>query len=175
MRALEYLEDAWGKYLEALRALIVGPVVVIVDDTFDHKLYSRVEDVSRYGNYFAWCSMHKGYESGVQVLTVALHDLGTGRSYMVGAFPYTRKMWESGQVKEFRTKIEIAEMIEVLNPIPRGKGGVRLLVLVGELVKGNVVSELKSNRRLLRVRSEGKDALEVEGHLQRVSRTQIIE
>ncbi len=34
-----------------------------------------------------------------------------------------------------------------------------------KLVKDNVVSELKSNMRLLRVRSaEGEDALEVEGH-----------
>ncbi|AWR99165.1 transposase [Metallosphaera hakonensis] len=170
LRALEHLEEAWGKYLEALRALIVGPVVVIVDDTFDHKLYSRVESVaSRYGNYFAWCSMHKGYESGVQVLTVALHDLGTGRSYMVGAFPYaTRKMWESGQVSEFRTKIEMAaEMIEVLKTrFPVVRVVFDSWYWSEKLVKDNVVSELKSNRRLLRVRSaEGEDALEVEGHL----------
>ena len=37
--------------------------MVIVDDIFDHKLYSRVEGVvSRYGNYFAWCSVHKRFE-----------------------------------------------------------------------------------------------------------------
>ncbi len=60
LKALEDLEDTWNDYLETLSKVIVGPVVVIVDDTFDHKLYSRVEGVaSRYGNYFAWCSMHK--------------------------------------------------------------------------------------------------------------------
>ena len=169
LKALEDLEDTWNDYLETLSKVIVGPVVVIVDDTFDHKLYSRVEGVaSRYGNYFAWCSMHKRFEPGVQVLTIALYDLATGKSYLVGAFPYaTRKMWESGMVSEFKTKIEMsAEIIEILK---RRFPVIRIVFdswyWSEKLVKASVVSELKSNRRLLRVRSlEGEKTLGVEGH-----------
>ena len=55
VEGVECLEDAWG-YPEALRALVVGSVVVIVDDTSDHKLYARVKgESSGHGNYFAWC------------------------------------------------------------------------------------------------------------------------
>jgi len=66
--ALGRLEDAWGKYVDALKGVVERPVVVIVDDTFDHNLYSRVEGVaSRYGNYFVCCSSHSRFEPGVQV------------------------------------------------------------------------------------------------------------
>ncbi|BDB99900.1 hypothetical protein SACC_29170 [Saccharolobus caldissimus] len=145
--------------------MIIGPVVVIIDDTFDHKLYSRIEGItSRYGNYFAWCSMHKRFEPGIQVLTIALYDLAMGKSYLIGAYPYaTRKMWESGMVSEFKTKIEMAaEIIEILKrrfPVCR----IVFDSWSEKLVRGSVVSELKSNRRLLRVRPlEG--TLGVEGH-----------
>ncbi len=155
--------------LEALSKVIIGPVVVIIDDTFDHKLYSRVEGIaSRYGNYFAWCSTHKRFEPGIQVLTIALYDLAMGKSYLIGAFPYaTRKMWESGMVSEFKTKIEMAaEIIEVL----KERFHVARVVFDSwywseKLVRDSVVSELKSNRRLIRVRPlEGEKTLGVEGH-----------
>ncbi len=155
--------------LEALSKVIIGPVVVIIDDTFDHKLYSRVEGIaSKYGNYFAWCSTHKRFEPGIQVLTIALYDLAMGKSYLIGAFPYaTRKMWESGMVSEFKTKIEMAaEIIEVL----KERFHVARVVFDSwywseKLVRDSVVSELKSNRRLIRVRPlEGEKTLGVEGH-----------
>ncbi len=169
LKTLENLENTWSDYLEALSKVIVGPVVVIIDDTFDHKLYSRVEGIaSKYGNYFAWCSTHKRFEPGIQVLTIALYDLAMGKSYLIGAFPYaTRKMWESGMVSEFKTKIEMAaEIIEVL------KERFHVVRVVFDswywsekLVRDSVVSELKSNRRLLRVRPlEGEKTLGVEGH-----------
>ncbi|QIW24484.1 ISNCY family transposase [Sulfolobus sp. S-194] len=167
LKALEDLENTWRDYLETLRKVIVGPVVVIIDDTFDHKPYSRIEGIaSKHGNYFAWCSTHKRFEPGIQVLTIALYDLATGKSHLVGAFPYaTRKMWESGMVSEFKTKIEMAaEIIETL----KGLFPVCRVVFDSwywseKLVGGGVVSELKSNRRLLRVRPlEG--TLGVEGH-----------
>ena len=48
------------RYPEALRALVVESVVVIVNDTFDHKLYARVKgESSGHGNYFAWCFLRK--------------------------------------------------------------------------------------------------------------------
>ncbi|EHP69688.1 Archaeal putative transposase ISC1217 [Metallosphaera yellowstonensis MK1] len=45
----------------------------------------------------------------MQLLTVAVVDLSTGRTFMVGAFPYAvRKMLDLGMVTEFKTKIEMA-------------------------------------------------------------------
>jgi hypothetical protein len=70
-------------------------------------------------------------------------------------------------VNEFKTKIDLArEMLDVL------KGYFRVSKVVFDswywsekLVKDNVVSELKSNRRLLRVESARGTLEEVEGHL----------
>ena len=52
----------------------------------------------------------------MQLLTVAIVDLSTGRTFMVGAFPYAvRKMLDLGMVTEFKTKIDLArEMLDVL-------------------------------------------------------------
>ena len=89
------------------------------------------------------------FERGVQLLTVAIVDLSTGRTFMVGAFPYA-----------------VRKMLDVL------KGYFRVSMVVFDswywsekLVKENVVSELKSNRRLLRVESAQGTLEEVEGHL----------
>ena len=66
--------------------------VVIVDDTVDHKEYSRGRDVSPHGNYWIYCHAHGRFERA-KLLTVAIVDLSTGRTFMVGAFPYAvRKM-----------------------------------------------------------------------------------
>ena len=40
------LDDAWRDYLEVLSGLVKGEVAVIIDDTVDHKEYSRGRDVS---------------------------------------------------------------------------------------------------------------------------------
>ena len=44
LEALGELGDAWG--LEVLSGLVKGQVAVIMDDTVDHKEYSRGKDVS---------------------------------------------------------------------------------------------------------------------------------
>ena len=70
-------------------------------------------------------------------------------------------------VNEFKTKIDLArEMLDVI------KGYFRVSMVVFDswywsekLVKENVVSELKSNRRFLRVESARGTLEEVEGHL----------
>jgi len=166
LEALGELDDAWG--LEVLSGLVKGQVAVIIDDTVDHKEYSRGKDVSPHGNYWIYCHAHGRFERGVQLLTVAIVDLSTGRTFMVGAFPYAvRKMLDLGMVTEFKTKIDLArEMLDVL------KGYFRVSMVVFDswywsekLVKENVVSELKSNRRLLRVESAQGTLEEVEGHL----------
>ena len=93
--------------------LVKGPV--IVDDTVDHKEYSRGRDVSPQGNYWIYCHAHGRFER-TRLLTVAIVDLSTGRTFMVGAFPYAvRKMLDLGMVTGFKTKIEMArEMLDVL-------------------------------------------------------------
>ena len=93
----------------------------------------------------------------MQLLTVAIVDLSTGRTFMVGAFPYAvRKMLDLGMVTEFKTKIDLAkEMLDVL------KGYFRVSKVVFDswywsekLVKDSVVSELKSNQAQGRVGPE---------------------
>ncbi|MCQ4335756.1 MAG: hypothetical protein RXN50_03555 [Sulfolobaceae archaeon] len=69
-----------------------GQVAVIIDDTVDHKEYSRGKDVSPQGNYWICCHAHGRFERA-KLFTVAIVDLSTGRAFMVGAFPYAvRKM-----------------------------------------------------------------------------------
>ena len=89
LEALGELGDAWG--LEVLSGLVKGQIVII-DDTVDHKEYSRGKDVSPHGNYWIYCHTHGRFERA-KLLTVAIVDLSTGRTFMVGAFPYAvRKM-----------------------------------------------------------------------------------
>jgi len=72
-----------------------GPVtlvkgqVVIMDDTVDHDALGRREPP---GNYWTYCHTHGRFERA-KLLAVAVVDLSTGRTFMVGAFPYAvRKM-----------------------------------------------------------------------------------
>jgi len=89
LEALGELHDAWRDYLEVLSGLVKGEVVVIIDDTVDHKEYSRGKDVSPHGKYWIYCHAHRRFER-VKLLTVAIVDLSTGRTFMVGAFQWGR-------------------------------------------------------------------------------------
>jgi hypothetical protein len=84
LEALEELEDTWG--LEVLSGLVKGEVAVIIDDTVDHKEYSRGKDASPHGNYRIYCHTHGRFER-VKLLTVAIVDLSTGRTFMVSPTP----------------------------------------------------------------------------------------
>jgi len=54
--------------------------------------YSRGKDVSPHGNYWIYCHTYGKFERA-KLLTVAIVDLSTGRTFMVGAFTYAvRKM-----------------------------------------------------------------------------------
>ena len=55
---------------------------------------SAASDVYKrqHGNYWIYCHAHGRFERA-KLLTVAVVDLSTGRTFMVGAFPYAvRKM-----------------------------------------------------------------------------------
>ncbi|EHP68057.1 Archaeal putative transposase ISC1217 [Metallosphaera yellowstonensis MK1] len=48
--------------------------------------------MSPHGNYWIYCHAHGRFERA-KLLTVVIVDLSTGRTFMVGAFPYAvRKM-----------------------------------------------------------------------------------
>jgi Archaeal putative transposase ISC1217. len=61
LEALGELHDAWRDYLEVLSVLVKVQMVVIIDDTVDHKEYSRGKDVSPHGNYWIYCHAHGRY------------------------------------------------------------------------------------------------------------------
>jgi hypothetical protein len=82
LEALGELHDAWKDYLKVLSGLVKGEVVVIIYDTVDHKEYSRGKDVSPHRNYWIYCHTHRRFER-VKLLTVAIVDLSTGRTFMV--------------------------------------------------------------------------------------------
>jgi Archaeal putative transposase ISC1217. len=138
LEALGELHDAWRDYLKVLSGLVKGEVAVIIDDTVDHKEYSRGKDVSPHGNYWIYCHAHGRFER-VKLLTVAIVDLSTGRAFMVGAFPYAaRKMLDLGMVTEFKTKIDFGQgdVGRAQGVLPRVQGSLRLVVLVGEAREG---------------------------------------
>ena len=85
LEALGELHDAWRNYLEVLSGLVKGQIVII-DDTVDHKEYSRGKDVSPHGNYWIYCHTHGRFER-VKLLTVAIVDLSTGRTFTVSPTP----------------------------------------------------------------------------------------
>jgi Archaeal putative transposase ISC1217. len=72
--------------LEVLSGLVKGQVAVIMDDTVDHKEYSRGKDVSPHGNYWIYCHAHGRFERA-KLLTVVIVDLSTGRTFTVSPTP----------------------------------------------------------------------------------------
>jgi hypothetical protein len=59
LKALEKLEDEWGNYVEL--KCVMKELVVIVNEIFDHKSYSRAGRISRYGNYFTWSYSYRKF------------------------------------------------------------------------------------------------------------------
>jgi hypothetical protein len=89
-----------------------------------------------------------------------------GQDVHDGSFPIRREE-DVGfvRVNEFKTKIEMARCWTCSRSASACPGSSSTPVLSEKLVKENVVSELKSNRRLLRVESAQGTLEEVEGHL----------
>ena len=86
LEALGELDDA--RRLEVLSGLVKGQVAVIIDDTVDHKEYSRGKDVSPHGNYWIYCHTHGRFERA-KLLTVAIVNLG--QDVHGGGFPLRRE------------------------------------------------------------------------------------
>ncbi|AWR98707.1 transposase [Metallosphaera hakonensis] len=163
LKVLGKLEGKWRKYLELLKEQIKGPVTILIDDTFSHKPYARLRNsVSNFGNYAAWCNEHKRFEAGVSFLTVILVDSEGGTS-PVCALPYaSRRLLDMGIGKEFNTKIDM--VYEVVNYL-KFRFNVKRIVFDSrseKLVTDNVISELKSNRRILELVSASPN-VDVEG------------
>ncbi|WP_443296277.1 transposase [Stygiolobus sp. CP850M] len=162
LEALGELHDAWKDYLKVLSGLVKGEVAVIIDDTVDHNAPGRREPPRKLLDLLPHPPEVREGQAPHGRHSRPLHGQGVhGSPYAV------RKMLDLGMVNEFKTKIDLAkEMLDVL------KGYFRVSRVVFDswywsekLVKDNVVSELKSNRRLLRVESARGTLEEVEGHL----------
>lgn len=84
------------------------PLLLIIDDTHDHKLYAM--PTSRNGAQLYYCKGHKKYEPAILIATVK--DIVTNEVYIISVTPYVpRKVEEElkrrGEKVEFKTKIEI--------------------------------------------------------------------
>lgn len=64
------------------------PVLLIIDDTHDHKEYARAIPVSRNGAQVFYCREHKRYEPAIQLLLITVKDLRTNEAYVVTIIPY---------------------------------------------------------------------------------------
>jgi len=69
--------------VEVLSGLVKGQVV-IVDDTVDHNTPGGREPLPE--NYWTYCHTHGRFERA-KLLTVAIVDLSTGRTFMVSPTP----------------------------------------------------------------------------------------
>ncbi|QIW23179.1 ISNCY family transposase [Sulfolobus sp. S-194] len=93
------------------------PVLLIIDDTHDHKEYARAIPVSRNGAQVYYCKEHKRYEPTIQLLIITIKDLKTNETYTVSIIPYIPQkvvevLRERGEEVEFKTKIQ--EYLEIL-------------------------------------------------------------
>ena len=82
--ALRRLDDlARTNLMEVVKGLVKeDPVLVIVDDSHDHKLYSRTMPVGRNGTQVFHCGTRR-FEPSIQLLVIAVRDLVRNEVYVV--------------------------------------------------------------------------------------------
>ncbi|QIW25264.1 ISNCY family transposase [Sulfolobus sp. S-194] len=126
------------------------PVLLIIDDTHDHKEYARAIPVSRNGAQVFYCREHKRYEPAIQLL-ITVKDLRTNETYIVAITPYIPQkvaeiLKERGEEAEFKTKIQL--YLELL-PILLSEFNVVIISFDSWYVNSNTVGELKSSARVV--------------------------
>ena len=87
------------------------PVLLIIDDTHDHKQYARAIPASRNATQVHYCKVHKRYEPAIQILIITVKDLKTNETYIVSIIPYIPQkvveiLKERGEKVEFKVKIQ---------------------------------------------------------------------
>ncbi|AAK41931.1 Partial ORF in transposase ISC1217 [Saccharolobus solfataricus P2] len=84
---------AQAKLIEVVKKLVGDhPVLLIIDDTHDHKLYARAMPVSRNGAQIFYCRAHKRFEPAIQLLVIGVKDLVNNQIYVS---ILEKSVWES--------------------------------------------------------------------------------
>ena len=130
------------------------PVLLIIDDTHDHKQYARAIPVSRNATQVYYCKVHN--EPAIQILIITVKDLKTNETYIVSIIPYIPQkvveiLKERGEKVEFKTKIQA--YLEIL-PILEEEFNVVGKVFDSWYVNSktlleDTVGELKANARVV--------------------------
>ena len=104
--------DKIANLMKAVKNIVKDhPVILIIDDTHDHKQYARAIPVSRNATQVYYCKVHKRYEPAIQILIITVKDLKTNETYIVSIIPYIPQkvveiLKERGEKVEFKTKIQ---------------------------------------------------------------------
>jgi hypothetical protein len=76
--------DKIANLMKAVRNIVKDhPVLLIIDDTHDHKQYARTIPASRNATQVHYCKVHKRYEPAIQILIITVKDLKTNETYIV--------------------------------------------------------------------------------------------
>jgi len=76
--------DKIANLMKAVKNIVKDhPVLLIIDDTHDHKQYARAIPASRNATQVHYCKVHKRYEPVIQILIITVKDLKTNETYIV--------------------------------------------------------------------------------------------
>ncbi|QXJ34915.1 hypothetical protein J5U22_01462 [Saccharolobus shibatae] len=143
--------------VKAVKSIVKDhPVLLIIDDTHDHKQYARAIPISRNTTQVYYCREHKRYEPTIQILLIVAKDLKTNETYIVAIIPYIPQkvveiLKERGEKVEFKTKIQA--YLEILPELEKefnvvGKVFDSWYVNSKTLLQ-DTMGELKSNARVI--------------------------
>jgi len=67
--------DKIANLMKAVKNIVKDhPVLLIIDDTHDHKQYARAIPVSRNATQVYYCKVHKRYEPAIQILIITVYE-----------------------------------------------------------------------------------------------------
>jgi len=67
--------DKIANLMKAVKNIVKDhPVILIIDDTHDHKQYARAIPVSRNATQVYYCKVHKRYEPAIQILIITVYE-----------------------------------------------------------------------------------------------------
>ncbi|AAK41862.1 ISNCY family transposase [Saccharolobus solfataricus] len=142
--------------IEVVKKLVGDhPVLLIIDDTHDHKLYARAMPVSRNGAQIFYCRAHKRFESAIQLLVIGVKDLVNNQIYVIHIIAYIpRKVEEElkrrGEEVKFKTKIDaLLEFLSSLSGLNVKSKVFDSWYVNSRTLQGNTVGELKSSARVV--------------------------
>jgi hypothetical protein len=138
LEALGELHDAWRDYLKVLSGLVKGEVAVIIDDTVDHKEYSRGKDVSPHGRLLDLLPCPPEVREGQAPHGRHSRPLH-GQGVHGGSLPLRREEdvgFGDGQRVQDQDRLGQGDIGRAQGALQRVHGSLRLMVLVGEAREG---------------------------------------